>query len=200
MKISIMFCGAFLTLLVSAAHGAEQSSEKNEARPKTLQVAEESAKEFICEREFDTVVQGIKALSSRYPQLLAFEQEAMIQKEFVKDEGGMYYGLSFADNFVFSKASARGTDPQRPYLGLSFSLRTGRYGGQADVGQARILAIDGYVKQPSLSPIQHGFPSGITMFASAFSDNETLRSEIYALFNAAIDHLLKWESEGSVAE
>ncbi len=200
LKISLVLCGAFLALLVSVAHGSEQPSEKKEAYPQTLQVAQESAKEFICEREFDAAVQGIKALSSRYPQVSIFDQEALIQKEFVKDEGGMYYGLSFADNFVFSKASTRRIDPQRPYLGLSFSLRTGRYGGQADLGQARISSIDEYVKERSQDPIQHRFPSGITLFASAYSDDDALRNDLYTLFNTVIDHLLEWESDGSAAE
>ncbi|MBU1086972.1 MAG: hypothetical protein KKD05_05565 [Candidatus Omnitrophica bacterium] len=145
-------------------------------------------KELICGKEFNRVIERINKISHKYPALAEFIKNSLIQKEFVKDEGGMYYGLLFTNNFQFSMLKPKPIDEKRSYAGVNFSLRTGQYNGQADIS-----SINEYLKRESPAIIQNRFKSGIVMFGQVVSDDEPLKNEIYNIFDEVIKELLQWE-------
>lgn len=153
----------------------------------SLQLPQED-KELICEKEFNLVVERINKISHKYPALAEFMKNSSIQKEFIKDEDGMYYGLLFTNNFQFSMLKPKPDDAERPYAGINFSLRTGQYKGQADIS-----SIDEYSKREFPSTIQNRFKSGIIMFGQVVSDNGSLKDEIYNIFDEVIKGLVQWE-------
>ena len=149
-------------------------------------------KDRICEEQLNFVLEHIKEISHKYLFLANFSKNLSIQKEFISDEAGMYYGLSFINNVRFSMAKPQVIDEKLPYLGINFSLRTGHYNGQAD-----LLNIDEYLKRESLETIQNSFKSGIVIFGQVVSDDELIKTEIYGFFDETIKNILEWEKAQS---
>ncbi|MEI8010931.1 MAG: hypothetical protein WCI27_00420 [Candidatus Omnitrophota bacterium] len=134
----------------------------------------ERGKERICEQQLDFVLKELGNLSQKHPVLADFDKGVAVQKEFVESENGMYYGVSFTNNFAFSMLPATALDAKRSFVGINFSLRTGKYSGQAD-----------------MTPL----PSGITIFDQVVSDDKALEKEIYGILEEAKRKVMEWEKE-----
>lgn len=150
-----------------------------------------NSKASFCEQEFDYFSNELNKLSKKDPIFSNFETEAYIDKSYVEQEGGMYYGLHLSKNYRPSKTGNNVINKAMPYIYINFSLRTGHYSGQAD-----ILSLEHYYSHKEITPtIQHSSRSGITIFGQVNGYNKNLEEKIHIIFEKIIDDILEWEKE-----